>query len=772
MSVRTITTTTVLLVAVAAGGLSPADGSLVRNGDFAAGAAGWNDVASDKDKEVAVVDDARHGKVLLLKRKTEGARTVAYQSNIRLKPLTLYRLSATGWGDTPAAVKLHPASSKDAAFSDLTKSWATSAAPFEKSAEPTTMTFVYDSGLKADSAILSVYLTGKSPGEARVKDLSLVEVGPSNPDRDETVIAHLGDSITITSYLPFDQRVDRVLQAMIEKRLPNMKTRQLNLGVDGEWLGALLDTGRYAKAVKENYPKIDVVFIRYGGNDTRKYDITEFKKQLGTLSDNLKRDYPGVTIIIGTGPYGHGLDWGNTRQYGPYWQAAREFAKERNYPLVDIYARFEKEASFDTARQPKDLHPSALGVRLIAEEEFEVLKTVLAPAREIPVSAALEETANPAEAKPDTATYKAGDVPTYAELDKGEKISFQLHDGTVHIIELVSYTSTTAEILIDGEKHEVRYRAQDLPREVAGMRLAVDITKAWSDTMRFSWFGLRKDCRLFLSDASRPVMCNPEGAYPLSPAARIDRGTLWGGGWLAERREARKDCHIGYDIYGAVGTKLLAIEDVVVADVWVDREYGDMLVVDLEGERFGYRCLHMMEAFVKKGQKLKRGDEVGLIGQTGYIAYPHLHLHMMLPRAGEEAGRTDDAGAVRTYFAMAETRVHVNPAPYIHDMYERLDPKCLVEYHKVTLKAVDPEGNPVQWPHYRVRTPDGRTYDVGVHDSTSVPVGVNPFTFIASKKRLGLRGEKTVTIAKSGDEVVIEMQPEPETEKPPEKPAK
>ena len=675
--------------------------NLVRNGDFAGGVVGWSGVASNEEREVAVVEDPRHGKALLLRRKTEGARTVASQSNIRMKPLTLYRLSVTGWGQSTAAVNLHPASAKDAAFSGLSKSWATSAAPFETSAEPRTMTFTYDSGRKADSAVVSVYLQGKAPGEFHVKNVSLTAIGTSKPRKDETVVVHLGDSITITSYLPFHQRVDRVLQALIEKHLPGIRTRQINLGVDGEWIGALLDTGRYTKVVKENYPKIDVVFIRYGANDTRKYDVDEFRKQLGKLCDNLKHDYPDVTLIIGTGPYGHGLNWGNTRQYGPYWQAGRDVAKERNCPLVDIYARLQKEATFDTARKPKDLHPSPLGVRLIAQAEFDVLKHVIEDVRE----------------------YTAGDVPTYAELDRGDRIRFKLHDGTVHTIKLVSYTRTAAELTIDGRSETIRYRPQDLPRQLDGMRIGVEITRAWDDRMRWRWFGLTRECRLFLSDASRPVMCNPEGVYPLAPASKIDRGTIWGGGWLADRREARKDCHIGFDVYGPVGTKLVAVEDVVVSDVWVDKEYGDMLIIDLEGKRFGYRCLHMMASFVTKGQKLKRGDEVGLIGQTGYVAYPHLHLHMMLPATGARAVPTRDTAAGKEYFVPAETRVHVNPGPYIHDMYDRLDPKHLVTSHKVKLKALDGEGKPVQWPHYWVKTPDGKTYDIGVHDSTSVPTG-------------------------------------------------
>ena len=97
-------------------------------------------------------------------------------------------------------------------------------------------------------------------------------------------------------------------------------------------------------------------------------------------------------------------------------------------------------------------------------------------------------------------------------------------------------------------------------------------------------------------------------------------------------------------------------------------------------------------------------------------------------------------------------------------MYARFDPKRLVDFYKVKLKAVDPEGNRVKYPHYYLREPGGKTYDIGVHHSTAVAAGVNPHTFIVERKKLGLRGERTVTIEKDGEEVTIVMHKEPEEE--------
>ena len=372
----------VALVLFAASGVQAQD-NLLKGCDFSEGVKGWGGVGADEKKSVAVVDLEGGKKGLELSRKAEGA--VGIDQTVRLKPQTLYKLSITGLGKAQTSIRLRPASSTDKEFATVLKPWAVTTAPLRVSEQSHTTDFFFDSGLKADSTSVMVYLTEpKDLAAYTITAISLTEAGTAKPADDETIVLHLGDSFTAGIYLPIEQRLPTLLQAMLVKALPAQKVRQINLAADGEYIKDLLESNRYKKIVKENYVRVDIAVIRYGGNDSRFGTAEDFKKQMATLCDNLLKDYPKVTIVLSTGTYLKGNDDVNLKQYAPYWQATRDLAKERGYGLVDVYARFDKEQSDKLTRNPGDMHPSAAGVRLMAEEEFAVVKSIVAPAASSP----------------------------------------------------------------------------------------------------------------------------------------------------------------------------------------------------------------------------------------------------------------------------------------------------------------------------------------------------------------------------------------------------
>ena len=87
--------------------------------------------------------------------------------------------------------------------------------------------------------------------------------------------------------------------------------------------------------------------------------------------------------------------------------------------------------------------------------------------------------------------------------------------------------------------------------------------------------------------------------------------------------------HSGIDFSAALGTEAFASGDGIVSEV--DKNewgYGNMVTID---HGFGYktRYAHLQKATVRKGQKVKRGQCIGLIGNTGKTTGVHLHYEVL-----------------------------------------------------------------------------------------------------------------------------------------------
>lgn len=86
--------------------------------------------------------------------------------------------------------------------------------------------------------------------------------------------------------------------------------------------------------------------------------------------------------------------------------------------------------------------------------------------------------------------------------------------------------------------------------------------------------------------------------------------------------------HYGMDFTAPTGTDIYATGDGVVSQVLSKRRgYGNRVIID---HGFGYQTLyaHMSEFNVKVGQKVKRGDVIGRVGNTGLSTAPHLHYEV------------------------------------------------------------------------------------------------------------------------------------------------
>ena len=85
--------------------------------------------------------------------------------------------------------------------------------------------------------------------------------------------------------------------------------------------------------------------------------------------------------------------------------------------------------------------------------------------------------------------------------------------------------------------------------------------------------------------------------------------------------------HKGMDFTAPIGTEIYATGDGVVEKVgWVGG-YGKTIMIN---HGFGYktRYAHCSKYKCRKGQKVKRGDLIGFVGNTGQSTGPHLHYEV------------------------------------------------------------------------------------------------------------------------------------------------
>jgi murein DD-endopeptidase MepM/ murein hydrolase activator NlpD len=83
--------------------------------------------------------------------------------------------------------------------------------------------------------------------------------------------------------------------------------------------------------------------------------------------------------------------------------------------------------------------------------------------------------------------------------------------------------------------------------------------------------------------------------------------------------------HKGTDFRANETTPVLAMNDGIVRVVQEGRNYGKTVVID-HGLGLQTFYMHLSRIDVEQGEKVRRGERIGMAGQTGYAEAAHLHL--------------------------------------------------------------------------------------------------------------------------------------------------
>ncbi|MBQ7632014.1 MAG: M23 family metallopeptidase [Paludibacteraceae bacterium] len=100
-----------------------------------------------------------------------------------------------------------------------------------------------------------------------------------------------------------------------------------------------------------------------------------------------------------------------------------------------------------------------------------------------------------------------------------------------------------------------------------------------------------------------------------------------GYGWRVDPIYHIRRFHQGMDFSAPIGTEIFATGNGVVTYVGWKQGYGETVEID-HGFNYSTRYAHCSKLIARKGQKVKRGDVIALVGNTGKSTGPHLHYEV------------------------------------------------------------------------------------------------------------------------------------------------
>lgn len=100
-----------------------------------------------------------------------------------------------------------------------------------------------------------------------------------------------------------------------------------------------------------------------------------------------------------------------------------------------------------------------------------------------------------------------------------------------------------------------------------------------------------------------------------------------GFGWRVDPIAGAGAMHEGIDFAADIGTPVIAAAGGIVVYAELHPQYGNLIEVD-HGNEFSTRYAHMSKLAVKEGEVVRRGQKIGLSGNTGRSTGPHLHFEV------------------------------------------------------------------------------------------------------------------------------------------------
>jgi len=230
-------------------------------------------------------------------------------------------------------------------------------------------------------------------------------------------------------------------------------------------------------------------------------------------------------------------------------------------------------------------------------------------------------------------------------LDIGETYTFKTNDGRATEIRLVSVTETRDSVIglvrravvdveVDGRSIRLVCDPYAMPSEIQGLKICADTTSVWSQTP--------KRVQLSIWDAAAPLVHTDRFGFPLRDYVFLSHGTQ---GYNEAVHLGRRDgdpqgqrfCHdYGFDIAGFEGREVIVSctdGEIVQLHPATGRPWS-VVVQDEDGLMWDYGHLDSISPNVKKGNLIRKGDAIGILGKTGPSGnFSHLHVGTYVSQA-------------------------------------------------------------------------------------------------------------------------------------------
>ena len=201
-----------------------------------------------------------------------------------------------------------------------------------------------------------------------------------------------------------------------------------------------------------------------------------------------------------------------------------------------------------------------------------------------------------------------------ADLNEVHQQMDDLAESEARVRQLANLDAAPQEIpvAIGGiPEHESSPAVDEIQRQINELQVAIDLRRQSQEAVRN-----------LLNDQVSLSRATPRG-WPTKG---------WVTSYFGMRKSpftGRRVMHEGLDIAANIGTPVMATADGIVSQARYSHDYGKMVVIE---HGYGYRTIfgHNSKILVKAGQRVKRGDVISKVGNTGRSTGPHLHYELRL----------------------------------------------------------------------------------------------------------------------------------------------